>query len=74
MELQRAFHKPYVSKYLECLKMILKEVLVVKAAEGSPEVFKMVKYWKEVDGEITEVSFSIKDFGLHMIKVMKISL
>jgi anthranilate phosphoribosyltransferase len=59
-----AFHKPYVKKYLTMFKEYYKEVLVVKAAEGSPEVFGNGKYWKEVGGEITEVSFSLNDFGI----------
>ena len=59
-----AFHKPYVKKYLTMFKEYYKEVLVVKAAEGSPEVFGNGKYWKEVNGEITEVSFSLSDFGI----------
>ena len=59
-----AFHKPYVKKYLAMFKEYYKDVLVVKASEGSPEVFKDGKYWKEVDGEISEVSFSLKDFGI----------
>ena len=59
-----AFHKPYVKKYLAMFKEYYKEVLVVKAAEGSPEVFGNGKYWKEVDGEISEVSFSLEDFGI----------
>jgi len=59
-----AFHKPYVKKYLAMFKEYYKEVLVVKASEGSPEVFKDGKYWKEVNGEIIEKSFSLKDFGI----------
>ena len=59
-----AFHKPYVKKYLAMFKEYYKEVLVVKAAEGSPEVFGNGKYWKEVNGEISEVSFSLDDFGI----------
>ena len=59
-----AFHKPYVKKYLAMFKEYYKEVLVVKASEGSPEVFKDGKYWKEVNGEIVEESFSLKDFGI----------
>jgi anthranilate phosphoribosyltransferase len=59
-----AFHKPYVKKYLAMFKEYYKEVLVVKAAEGSPEVFGNGKYWKEVNGEIIEVSFSLEDFGI----------
>ena len=59
-----AFHKPYVKKYLAMFKDYYKEVLVVKASEGSPEVFKDGKYWKEINGEIQEVSFCLKDFGI----------
>ena len=59
-----AFHKPYVKKYLAMFKEYYKEVLVVKASEGSPEVFKDGKYWKEVDGEIQEFSFCLSDFGI----------
>ncbi|KAB7888027.1 glycosyl transferase [Poseidonibacter ostreae] len=59
-----AFHKPYVKKYLAMFKEYYKEVLVVKASEGSPEVFKDGKYWKEVNGEIVEIPFSLKDFGI----------
>ncbi|MFA9373111.1 MAG: glycosyl transferase [Poseidonibacter sp.] len=59
-----AFHKPYVKKYLSMFKDYYKTILVVKASEGSPEVFKDGKYWKEVNGEIIEVPFSLKDFGI----------
>ena len=59
-----AFHKPYVKKYLAMFKEYYTEVLVVKASEGSPEVFKDGKYWKEVNGEIVEIPFSLKDFGI----------
>lgn len=59
-----AFHKPYVKKYLSMFKEYYKGLLVVKASEGSPEVFKDGKYWKEVNGEIIEVTFSLKDFGI----------
>ena len=59
-----AFHKPYVKKYLAMFKEYYKEVLVVKASEGSPEVFKDGKYWKEIDGEIQETAFCLADFGI----------
>lgn len=59
-----AFHKPYVKKYLMMFKEYYKEVLVVKATEGSPEVFSDGKYWKEINGEIVEEKFSLKDFGI----------
>ena len=59
-----AFHKPYVQKYLDIFAPYFKEVVVVKASEGSPEVFKDGKYWKMVDGNIIEESFSLKDYGI----------
>lgn len=59
-----AFHKPYVKKYLAMFKEYYKDVLVVKASEGSPEVFKDGKYWKEEDGELVEKLFSLEDFGI----------
>ena len=63
-----AFHKPYVQKYLEIFAPYFKEVVVVKASEGSPEVFKDGKYWKMKDTQIVEESFSLKDFRVNYSK------
>ena len=63
-----AFHKPYVQKYLDIFSDYYKDVYVVKASEGSPEVFKDGKYWKMLDGKIEEFSFSLKDFGINYDK------
>lgn len=60
-----AFHKPYVEKYLTMYADFYKEVLVVKASEGSPEVFKDGKYWRKIDGQIVEESFKLSDFGIN---------
>lgn len=62
--LTTAFHKPYVQKYLDIFEPYFKEIVVVKASEGSPEVFKDGKYWKKIDGNIIEESFSLKDYGV----------
>ncbi|MFK2822728.1 glycosyl transferase [Arcobacter sp. YIC-80] len=59
-----AFHKPYVQKYLDIFEDDFKEVIVVKASEGSPEVFKDGKFWKKTNDEIIETSFSLKDYGV----------
>ena len=59
-----AFHKPYVEKYLAMFKKYYKDILVVKASEGSPEVFKDGKYWKQIDGEIVDTVFKLEDFGI----------
>lgn len=66
-----AFHKPYVQKYLDIFSAYYKEVYVVKASEGSPEVFKDGKYWKMIDGKIEEFSFSLKDFGINYDKTFE---
>jgi len=66
-----AFHKPYVQKYLDIFEPDFKEVIVVKASEGSPEVFKDGKFWKKVDGEIVETPFSLKDYGVSYSKEFK---
>jgi len=63
-----AFHKPYVEKYLVMFKEYYKEVLVVKASEGCPEVFKDGKYWREIDGEIVEEKFLLSDYGINYDK------
>jgi anthranilate phosphoribosyltransferase len=70
-----AFHKPYVEKYLAMFKEYYKDILVVKASEGSPEVFKDGKYWREINGEIIDVVFKLEDFGItYDKKYEKISL
>jgi anthranilate phosphoribosyltransferase len=63
-----AFHKPYVEKYLNIFGNHFNEVSVVKASEGSPEVFKNGKYWRKVNNEIVETAFSLKDFGISYSK------
>jgi len=45
-------------------KEYYKEILVVKASEGSPEVFKDGKYWRQIDEEIIDTSFKLEDFGI----------
>lgn len=59
-----AFHKPYVSKYLDIFKAYYKDLTVIRGSEGGVEVFKDSKYWQIIDGEIKEFSFSLKDFGV----------
>ena len=63
-----AFHKPYVSKYLDIFGDYFEKITVVKASEGSPEVFKNGKYWQSVNGEIVETTFKLEDFGINYDK------
>jgi anthranilate phosphoribosyltransferase len=59
-----AFHKPYVQKYLDIFGEYYKDIIVVKASEGSPEVMKNGKFWKMIDGEIIEQQFKLEDYGI----------
>ncbi len=63
-----AFHRPYVKKYIEVFKDYYKDIVVVKGAEGSPEVFSDGKYWKLEGDEIKDYSFELKDFGINYSK------
>ncbi|MFV0562627.1 glycosyl transferase [Malaciobacter mytili] len=63
-----AFHRPYVKKYIEVFKDYYKNIVVVKGAEGSPEVFSDGKYWKLEGDEIKDYSFELKDFGINYSK------
>lgn len=60
-----AFHKPYVSKYLEIYSDDFEKIIVLKASEGSPEVFKNGKYWQQINGEIEEIPFKLENFGIN---------
>ncbi|AXH08827.1 glycosyl transferase [Malaciobacter halophilus] len=59
-----AFHKPYVKKYIEVFEDYYKQITIVKAPEGSPEVFTDGKYWQK-DEKIVEKSFKLKDYGIN---------
>ncbi|MGM0519823.1 MAG: glycosyl transferase [Campylobacterota bacterium] len=66
-----AFHKPYIQKYLDIFESQFREVIVVKASEGSPEVFKDGKFYKKQDEKIVETSFCLKDFGITYTKTFE---
>lgn len=66
-----AFHKPYVQKYLDMFKEYFEDVIVVKASEGSPEVFKDGKFWLLRDEKIIENSFSLANYGISYTKEFK---
>lgn len=64
-----AFHRPYVQKYINIFSEYFKQVTIVKAAEGSPEVFSDGKYWQKIDDEICEKSFELSHYGINYDKV-----
>ncbi len=63
-----AFHKPYVSKYIDMYENDFKQISVVRGSEGDIEIFKDSKFWQKKDGEIIENEFFLKDFGLNFNK------
>ena len=60
-----AFHKPYVSKYLEMFEDEFKDITVIRGVEGDIEVFKDSKFWQKRDNEIVENEFCLKDYGIN---------
>jgi anthranilate phosphoribosyltransferase len=60
-----AFHKPYVSKYLEMFEDDFEDITVIRGVEGDIEVFKDSKFWQKRDNEIIEVEFCLKDYGIN---------
>lgn len=66
-----AFHKPYVQKYLDIFGEYYEDIIVLKASEGSPEVFKNGKYWIKENNEIIEKPFELENFGIKTPKEYK---
>ncbi|RXJ94421.1 glycosyl transferase [Malaciobacter molluscorum] len=64
-----AFHKPYVQKYINIFSDYFKQVTIVKAPEGSPEVFSDGKYWQKLDDKIIEKNFELSHYGINYDKV-----
>lgn len=70
-----AFHKPYVSKYLDMYKDDFKNITVIRGNEGDIEVFKDSKFWQKKDNNIIENEFFLKDYGVSFdMKFEKITL
>ncbi|RXI27541.1 glycosyl transferase [Aliarcobacter trophiarum] len=66
-----AFHKPYVSKYIDMYRDDFKDITVVRGAEGDIEVFKDSKFWQKKDDQIVEFEFCLKDYGVNYSKVFE---
>ncbi len=60
-----AFHKPYVSKYLDMFENDFKDITVIRGNEGDIEIFKDSKFWQKKDGQILETEFFLKDYGIN---------
>jgi len=69
------FHKPFVQKYIEIFGDRYKKLVILKANEGTPEIFSKTRYWVQENGETTEGVIDPKAFGIEYQKsVTPISL
>lgn len=66
-----AFHKPYVSKYIDMYEEYFKDITVIRGSEGDIEIFKDSKFWQKKDDQIVEVEFSLKDFGINYDRIFE---
>lgn len=66
-----AFHKPYVSKYIDMYEEYFKDMTVIRGSEGDIEIFKDSKFWQKKDDQIVEVEFSLKDFGINYDRIFE---
>lgn len=66
-----AFHKPYVSKYIDMYDEYFKDMTVIRGSEGDIEIFKDSKFWQKKDDQIVEVEFSLKDFGINYDRIFE---
>ncbi len=59
-----AFHKPYVEKYYKLFGDKYKNLVIVKGAEGTPEILSKAKYWLCKNGKIIEHIVDPAYFGI----------
>ena len=62
------FHKPYVQKYIDIFASRYKKLVILKANEGTPEIFSKTRYWVCENGEVREDVIDPKTFGIEYKK------
>lgn len=73
--LTSAYHKPYVEKYSEIFASNYEKFVVVKAAEGRPEIFNKSKAWVKTATGLEEFIIDPEYYGINYNKTFeKISL
>ncbi len=66
-----AFHKPYVQKYIDIYHDRYKKLIILKGAEGAPEILGKCSYWVVEGSKIEEHRININDFGIYHDKSYK---
>jgi len=66
--LTSAYHKPYVEKYSEIFASNYEKFVVVKAAEGRPEIFNKSKAWVKTQNGLEEFIIDPAYYGINYDK------
>lgn len=73
--LTSAYHKPYVQKYSEIFASNYEKFVVLKAAEGRPEIFDKSKAWLKTKDDLEEFIIDPSYYGIGEVeKFEKITL
>ncbi len=66
-----AFHKPFVQKYIDIYQERYERVIILKGAEGAPEILGKCSYWVVERDMVEEKHVNINDFGIYHDKSYK---
>ena len=66
-----AFHKPFVQKYIDIYHDRYERLIILKGAEGAPEILGKCSYWIVEGGKVEEKHVNINDFGIYHDKSYK---
>ena len=66
-----AFHKPFVQKYIDIYHDRYERIIILKGAEGAPEILGKCSYWVVAGDKVEEKHININDFGIYHDKSYK---
>lgn len=66
-----AFHKPFVQKYIDIYHDRYERLIILKGAEGAPEILGKCSYWIVEGDKVEEKHVNINDFGIYHDKSYK---
>jgi len=66
-----AFHKPFVQKYIDIYHDRYERLIILKGAEGAPEILGKCSYWLIEGDKVQEKYIHINDFGIYHDKSYK---
>ncbi len=66
-----AFHKPFVQKYIDIYHDRYERLIILKGAEGAPEILGKCSYWVIEGNRVEEHHVAINDFGIYHDKSYK---